>query len=302
MRPPFFSVIIPTYNRLNLLKAAVDSVLEQSYDDFELIIVDNGSTDGTGDWLKNNYSDARIQYHYQLGTGSPAGPRNTGINLASGEWVCFLDSDDHWCANKLEVVKREIDKAPEFDVHCHDEIQQDILKNSSNILRYGPYEENFYRALLISGNRLSTSAVSIRRFFLNQNHLYFNENPSFIIVEDYDYWLHMAKKGAHFNFIHEALGTYYLNHDSLSINSQLKRQNTMEMLKHHVYSVQSFTLNKDRLWDCVRFRYQIGDLIKNKKSRGAFQMVLKIINKALLNPFCFLMLMKFFLTRKLFFK
>ena len=54
MRPPFFSVVIPTYNHLNILQVAVDSVLEQNYGDFELIMVDNGSTDGTGNWLNNN--------------------------------------------------------------------------------------------------------------------------------------------------------------------------------------------------------------------------------------------------------
>lgn len=93
---PFFSVVIPTYNRVGILNRSIDSVLGQAFSDFELIIIDNGSTDHTGEWLKQNYSDPRIRYHYQQGTGSPAGPRNTGIRLAKGQWICFLDSDDLW--------------------------------------------------------------------------------------------------------------------------------------------------------------------------------------------------------------
>ena len=105
---PFFSIIIPTYNRVRVLSRSIDSVLSQTYKDFELIIVDNGSTDNTQKWLSDNYQDSRIFYHYQAGSGSPANPRNIGISLSKGEWVCFLDSDDKWNQEKLQSVYEEI--------------------------------------------------------------------------------------------------------------------------------------------------------------------------------------------------
>ena len=90
---PFFSVVIPTYNRENIIKNAIDSVLSQSFQDFEIIIIDNGSTDKTKQFIKS-YSNAKIKYFYQIGSGSPASPRNAGIRNSSAPWVCFLDSDD----------------------------------------------------------------------------------------------------------------------------------------------------------------------------------------------------------------
>ena len=92
---PFFSVVIPTYNRENIIKKAIDSVLSQSFQDFEIIIIDNGSTDKTKQFIKS-YSNAKIKYFYQIGSGSPASPRNAGIRNSSAPWVCFLDSDDYF--------------------------------------------------------------------------------------------------------------------------------------------------------------------------------------------------------------
>ena len=101
---PLFSVIIPTYNRAGILSRSVDSVLSQTYYNFELIIIDNGSTDDTQQFLIDNYQDERIVYHYQEGSGSPASPRNAGISSAKGHWICFLDSDDRWHPSKLQLV------------------------------------------------------------------------------------------------------------------------------------------------------------------------------------------------------
>ena len=129
-KTPFFSVVIPTFNRLGILNRAIDSVLDQSYGNFELIIVDNGSTDNTGEWLKRKYSDPRIQYYYQKGTGSPAGPRNRGIQLSTGKWVSFLDSDDLWRRDKLQLVKQTIDEDSDVDVICHDEYLKTTEKTS----------------------------------------------------------------------------------------------------------------------------------------------------------------------------
>ena len=99
---PIVSVIIPTYNRAHLIGRAIRSVLEQTYRDFELIVVDDASTDNTEEVVKS-FNDGRLRY-IRLGenTGTSSVPRNTGIKAAGGEYVALLDSDDEWFPEKLE--------------------------------------------------------------------------------------------------------------------------------------------------------------------------------------------------------
>ena len=94
MRTPFFSIIIPTYNRALLLSNAINSVLAQTFTDWELIIMDDGSTDNTRSVVEK-FQDARINYVWQQNAERSAA-RNNGISLTRGEFICFLDSDDLW--------------------------------------------------------------------------------------------------------------------------------------------------------------------------------------------------------------
>lgn len=96
------SAIIPTYNRSDSVGRAIQSVLDQTYQDFELIIVDDGSTDSTEEVIKS-FDDERIVYlSHDENKGKPAAARNTGIKEARGEYIAFLDSDDEWLPKKLE--------------------------------------------------------------------------------------------------------------------------------------------------------------------------------------------------------
>jgi glycosyltransferase involved in cell wall biosynthesis len=102
MYNPRVSVIIPTYNRAHLIRRAVQSVLNQTYKDFELIVVDDASTDNTEEVLKG-FNDDRLMYiRLSKNSGSSAGPRNTAIKIARGEYIAFQDSDDEWLPEKLE--------------------------------------------------------------------------------------------------------------------------------------------------------------------------------------------------------
>jgi glycosyltransferase involved in cell wall biosynthesis len=97
---PSVSIIIPTYNRQEYVQEAIDSVLAQTYTDYEIIVVDDGSTDGTGEALQARYG-SRIRYLWQENQGESVA-RNHGIELAQGEYIAFLDSDDLWLPSKLE--------------------------------------------------------------------------------------------------------------------------------------------------------------------------------------------------------
>jgi len=95
------SVIIPTYNREQLLKRAIQSVLNQTFRDFEIIVVDDGSTDNTKEIIDSFTSD-KIKYIYESNSGGAARPKNTGIKNAQGKYIAVLDSDDEWLPQKLE--------------------------------------------------------------------------------------------------------------------------------------------------------------------------------------------------------
>jgi glycosyltransferase involved in cell wall biosynthesis len=111
---PRVSVIIPTFNRAQFVTEAIDSVLSQSYKDYEIIVVDDGSTDDTKGTLKR-YGE-KIKYIYQKNSGVSAA-RNTGINEAKGVWVAFLDSDDEWIKNYLSVQVEQIRNFPRAVAH-----------------------------------------------------------------------------------------------------------------------------------------------------------------------------------------
>jgi len=104
---PFFTVIIPTYNRAALVSKAVRGVLDQSFSDFELLVIDDGSADNTKDALSVYNSDERFNYIYQNNT-KESGARNNGMRLAKGDWICLLDSDDVFLPNHLETLHRRI--------------------------------------------------------------------------------------------------------------------------------------------------------------------------------------------------
>src|SRR3989344_2456358 len=106
------SIIIPTYNRAKLLRRAIESVLKQTFQDFELLVVDDGSTDNTNEVVMEYASkDKRVFYISQENSGGASRPKNTGIKTARGEYIAILDSDDEWMQNKLEVQLRHFEQS-----------------------------------------------------------------------------------------------------------------------------------------------------------------------------------------------
>jgi len=252
---PFFSIVIPTYNRIDVLDRSIKSVIKQSYSNFELLIIDNGSTDGTKLWIQKNFTDKRLKYFYQNGTGSPAGPRNSGIKLAQGKWICFLDSDDMWHKKKLEKISQAIELDDSLDIICHNErLFYESKGTYGKIMKYGPMSINMYKDMLIIGNRLSTSATSVKSSFIKTNKLLFNELKDFSMVEDYDLWLHISRHNARFKFLKECLGFYTISNINMISNSSLYCENLKNLLKFHTNHIQKFESNKNKLWDLLVIR------------------------------------------------
>ncbi len=191
MKPyPFFSIIIPTYNRAGFLKIAVDSVLAQTYTDFEIIIVDDGSRDGTKKTAET-YIDtsSAIRYIYQENKG-PAAARNAGLAAAQGEWICFLDSDDRFRINKLAAANDYIKKYPDYKIFHTEELW---YRNSGLLTQRAchkkPHGFVFPQAVKLCCISISTAAAHKTVFSSVGN---FDE--SLPACEDYDFWLRASAR------------------------------------------------------------------------------------------------------------
>jgi len=129
---PYFTIVIPSYNRGHIVGRAIESVLNQSYSDFEIIVVDDGSTDNTKE-VVCQYMDSRIHYFFQENSGVSAA-RNTGSKLAKGDYLVFLDSDDYVNDNWLKDFFTELQPNLTDVVLCRSKITEDFKNDSSSFL------------------------------------------------------------------------------------------------------------------------------------------------------------------------
>jgi teichuronic acid biosynthesis glycosyltransferase TuaG len=230
MPEPLISVIVTTYNRKQLLSRAIDSILAQSHQGFELIVVDNYSNYDFMSYI-NSYGDNRIKAFQNQNGGIIAVNRNYGIRVAKGEYVAFCDDDDEWLPKKLEVVNKCIHENPECILFSHHET---MVKNGSVIktLKHGTKNVDVYRALLFKGNVLSTSAITVNRLKALQENG-FNESREFLSAEDYDFWLRLSKIGK-FYFLEEVLGKYNIFNGNVSGNIRLHSEASFAVKSKHL--------------------------------------------------------------------
>ena len=215
--PPLISVIIPTYNHANFLGKALESVIQQTYNNWEAIVVDNQSTDETNQII-NKYSDPRIQYFKISNNGIIAKSRNLGINNSKGEWIAFLDSDDWWTEDKLEVCLENIDDKVDFVYHqleiVYDKSNSYLKKKNIGRQLKKPILNNLLTSEIDQGNAIGNSSVMLRKDMLSRIGG-ISENKKMVASEDFNTWLRIAQITDKFNFIKKKLG-YYLVHSESS--------------------------------------------------------------------------------------
>jgi len=198
LQMPSVSVIIPTYNRARYVTKAIESVLAQTYHDYEIIVIDDGSTDNTKEVLQP-YMD-RIRYIYQQNAGVSAA-RNTGISEARGEWIAFLDSDDEWLPEKLDVQMEYVARHPEIIAHTVNIDLSDYgstgetsfshcgfsPKEKEGIIRE-PFLPHFkYRTLQMPPGVICRKKAAVQAGLFDE---------SLSICEDYDFMCRLALEGS----------------------------------------------------------------------------------------------------------
>lgn len=182
---PLVSIIIPTYNRSSFLLEAVGSVLQQTFKDFELIVVDDGSTDGTAEALKKDKD--RLTVHYQANQGVSAA-RNQGLRLARGRWIAFLDSDDLWLPKKLETQMGFFSRHEEAVISQTEEIWVRNGRRVNPQKKHQKYSGDIF-APSLDLCLVSPSAVMIKRDVFDAVGFFDESLPA---CEDYDLWLRIS--------------------------------------------------------------------------------------------------------------
>ena len=212
---PVVSVIVPTYNRAYCLPQTIQSVLDQTFFDWELILVDNYSTDGT-DGLVGSYSDPRIKYLKIHNGGVVAASRNKGIKAATGKYLAFLDSDDWWASQKLEKSLEALEAGADFVYHDL-YIVSSLPTKSTQIKRIRSRQvlKPVFRDLLINGPAICNSSVIVRRELMEKIGG-FSEDEQLVAAEDYEAWLRVSKLVDTFVLLPNCLGYYTLGVHNLS--------------------------------------------------------------------------------------
>lgn len=216
MRENFFSIILPTYNRAHKIFKALNSVINQSYQNWELIIVDNYSTDNTEE-LINSYNNKKFFLYKINNNGVIAKSRNLGIEKSKEDYLCFLDSDDWWEPKKLELVNKSINDGYEFIYHNHNIIStKGIIKKREFISQR--FSKPIFENLILNGPSFATSSVTLSKKHFEEIGK-FDESLDLIAWEDWDAWLRYSVKNDNFFHLNYVLSNIiqddenYLNQD-----------------------------------------------------------------------------------------
>lgn len=214
------SVVCPTYNSEAFIAETLDSIIAQDLQDFELIVVDDGSIDKTVEIIKQKLGDVKFKYEIiECSHAGPGAARNIGVSHASCDWVAFLDSDDAWFESKLSRVLDIINTCFDINFICHLENIQ-FADGSSSISNYKnfSYDKRLDRQLYFK-NFFSTSAVVLKRdLFLVSG--YFDENMR--NAQDYELWLKFANVIKP-KMLNEVLGKYIIREGNISSGPLIPR-------------------------------------------------------------------------------
>lgn len=261
---PKVSVVIPTCDRMETLPRALDSVISQTFSDWELIVVDDGSTDGTDEMILRDYPAVRIHRQENAGVSSA---RNAGVALASGAWIAFLDSDDAWLPEKLELQLSGLAVEPELRLSHTDEIW---VRNGRRVNQPKEYAKSggyIYRRCLPLCC-ICPSSVLIRRDLFDEIGGF---DETFPVCEDYDLWLRItAREPVH--YLDEALVRKYGGHeDQLSTTvwglDRYRIRALEQILSEKILSPEDQLLTKETL--IMKFRI----LIEGARKRGNGEVV-----------------------------
>ena len=231
---PTVSVIISTYNRADFLHRAIKSVLAQTYIDFELIIVDDASSDNTKE-VVNSFYDERVEYlRHDNNKGAPAA-RNTGVKKAKGEYIAFLDDDDEWLSDKLEKQVKKMGKVSDKVGLIYSGWQ--IIENSYSSRKYYPQFKGDVRKRLLLGPTVgSVSKVLIKKKCFDKVGVF---DESLKSCQDWDMWKRLSDY-YEFDFVEDSLTRIHLHGNQISTDLSSLIPGRTRMIKKHMEDFRKY--------------------------------------------------------------
>ncbi len=247
---PEVSVVMPVYNRESLVGASVASVLAQTCKNFELLVVDDGSTDGTAEVVRR-FNDHRLRYIRIENSGRPAVPRNVGIRAARSPLIAFIDSDDLWLPGKLERQLKVLKSNASLGF-CYS--WASFFDGQTDLGLCGPKTSSvpdwIFEELLSHRCFIPTATMVMERELIERVGG-FDESPSLCAVEDYDLWLRVARLASG-RFLPEVLVRYrvhemnisgdkafMLKHQRQVLETNMERAGVEERIRNHARSRMS---------------------------------------------------------------
>lgn len=260
-KPPFISIIIPTYNRVDLILKTLQSVFAQTYDDYEVIVVDDGSEDDTPELLRGQ----KIRYVRHEANKGAAAARNTGADIARGHYLAFLDSDDVWLFNKLEKQISDIQHTRALVVGTQS-LKLDE-ENKTCLSQFHPERLGTNSEQLLQNLQVNTSSLLIEKnLFMKVNGF----DTQLKVYEDWDLLIRLAEHTDYFFITQEVLvisHTHSLNTSKLT-GSEKKLENAIIFLNKHTRIFNNFKKSKQL------FLYNLGHIArrarKPKEARSHF--------------------------------
>lgn len=213
---PKISVIIPAYNRADILPRTINSVLNQTFKDFELIVIDDGSKDSTRQVVEEIAKrDSRVKYIWQENSGGAARPKNKAFRFCQGEFIAYLDHDDEWFPEKLQKQYDFFQNSSKKNlglVSCNVLIVNQS-NNTTGIHKMRNY--NSIKDLLLEGGNyaFSNSSIMIPRKVVE---IVGDRDESLKLFEDQDIFIRIAEAGYVFDFVDDVLIKYYIDDSNLS--------------------------------------------------------------------------------------
>lgn len=223
--PPRVSVIVTTYNRAGLLAETISSIFSQSYTDFELIVVDNCSSDDTKAYL-DGVEDSRLRVFSNANNGVIAVNRNFGIARAQGTYIAFCDDDDLWESEKLRLQVNLLDARPEVAL-CYSNASTFCGNRILNSRMVGRRVRRNHFFSLLRGNFIPNSSVIVRRDVFESEGV-LNTNPA--LREDYEMWIRIARTHELFG-IDEPLIRYRVHPSNIAGNRAGETLRAMRTLR-----------------------------------------------------------------------
>ena len=288
---PFFSVVIPTYNRAHLIVPTLQSILNQDFKDFEILIIDDGSTDDTEDVVEVNFPTATQIHYIRKKNEERAIARNTGFQLADGQYVVFFDSDDIMLSHYLSTLDSAIEKYPDcnfFAAKYQIETEGVISFNEMKDLSEGFYDYT----LLLKGNVFGTMVCAKKK-----NPHFQPFPPQFNMCEDWIFNVFNLRNDK--IYLIDNVAITIINHDSRSMANNQKvikgRLKAMQFIKEKI----AFNKQETQILEGYTFQFCAIHAYIDGNRGNALSFWLKVVQKLGLKKESFTLLLKILIGKSL---